>query len=508
MRLAAAAPARLPHRLARRGARPRPGQPAVRRHRVPGAHRPDPAADLLPVDHHGRAGRDGGHRDRHRPGRPPRRRGHPDDGRGAGRRAGRLGARSAGSRSGRVRGRRPAQRDERRLGGRRGTAGPVIARAVVLASGGFEWNPRLQEAFLPNPVTPISAPSNTGDGLELGLAAGGAVTTMRAVWGVPVLQDPDHVYDGRPSGRMANVELTLPGSIMVNAAGRRFVNEAVNYHDLNKVVPGDRPEHRGATRTSRPGWWWTADYVSRYSIGGTPVGAGAVLGDSADTLDGAGRGLRDRPRRAGDDGRRVQQARRRRARPAVRPRRQRRGPVPRRPPASRTRAWRRWPQAPFHAIPIRPGTLGTCGGLVTDEDGRGAGPARRPIGEPVRRRQRRGHGVRRRLPRRRGDAGLGRSPAAYAVGRAPRRTTLKSDVRKETTWTLHAVIYRYADRLGRPGRAPSGAQGLPALAVRAGRDRRQRSADRRRPGRAAHPRRRDPEEVAALLDKDPFHVSG
>ena len=38
-------------------------------------------------------------------------------------------------------------------------------------------------------------------------------TTMRAVWGVPVLQDPAHVYDGRPSGRMANVELTLPGSI-------------------------------------------------------------------------------------------------------------------------------------------------------------------------------------------------------------------------------------------------------------------------------------------------------
>ena len=53
------------------------------------------------------------------------------------------------------------------------TAGSVTARSVVLASGGFEWNPRLQEAFLPNPVTPISAPSNTGDGLELGLAAGG-----------------------------------------------------------------------------------------------------------------------------------------------------------------------------------------------------------------------------------------------------------------------------------------------------------------------------------------------
>ena len=27
-------------------------------------------------------------------------------------------------------------------------------------------------------------------------------------------------------------------------------------------------------------------------------------------------------------------------------------------------------EGPFHAIPIRPGTLGTCGGLVTDDHGR------------------------------------------------------------------------------------------------------------------------------------------
>ena len=89
----------------------------------------------------------------------------------------------------------------------------------MLSSGGFEWNPRLQEAFLPDPVIPISAPSNTGDGLELGLTAGGMVTAMRAILGVPVLQNPAHIYDGRPSGRMANVELTLPGSISTPPVG-------------------------------------------------------------------------------------------------------------------------------------------------------------------------------------------------------------------------------------------------------------------------------------------------
>lgn len=247
-------------------------------------------------------------------------------------------------------------------------AGTVTARAVVLASGGFEWNQRLQEAFLPNPVTPISAPSNTGDGLELGLAVGGSVTTMRAVWGVPVLQNPEHVYDGRPSGRMANVELTLPGSIMVNASGQRFVNEAVNYHDLNKVfrtIDSNTGEHANI-----PAWLVVdSGYISRYSIGGAPVGevpawavSGATVEELAEALgidasalaqtvvefnkyaaDGQDplfhRGATEADRYLGDP----------------------RQPHPCLAPLA---------EGPFHAIPIWPGTLGTCGGLVTDLDGR------------------------------------------------------------------------------------------------------------------------------------------
>jgi 3-oxosteroid 1-dehydrogenase len=247
-----------------------------------------------------------------------------------------------------------------------GPAGGVTARAVVLASGGFEWNPRLQEAFLPGPVTPIGAPGATGDGLELGLAAGGAVASMRAVWGVPVLQDPAHVYDGRPSGRMANVELTLPGSIMVNAAGRRFANEAGNYHDLNKVFRTIDPatgEHAHVPA------WMVVDsaYAARYAIGGVrgvpawattadtpaelavacgidPSGLTATLEEfnrhAADGRDPAfGRGASAQDRHLGDA----------------------RQPHPCLAPLT---------EAPYHAIPIHPGTLGTCGGLVTDDDGR------------------------------------------------------------------------------------------------------------------------------------------
>ena len=258
-----------------------------------------------------------------------------------------------------------------------GAAGTVTARAVVLASGGFEWNPRLQEAFLPNPVTPISAPSNTGDGLELGLAAGAAVTTMRSVWGIPVLQDPAHVYDGHPSGRMANVELTLPGSIMVNSAGRRFANEATNYHDLNKVfrtIDPNTGEHANIPA------WLVVDtaYVSRYSIGGTPAGQIPTWATSAGTLadlatacgidpDGLTATVAEFNRHAAD-GRdpvfhRGQSAQDRYLGDP-------RQPHPNLAPLA---------EGPFHAIPIRPGTLGTCGGLVTDDDGRVLDRHERPV---------------------------------------------------------------------------------------------------------------------------------
>jgi 3-oxosteroid 1-dehydrogenase len=256
--------------------------------------------------------------------------------------------------------------------------GTVTARAVVLATGGFEWNPRLQEAFLPNPVTPISAPSNTGDGLELGLAAGGTVSTMRAVWGVPVLQVPAHVYDGRPSGRMANVELTLPGSIMVNGAGRRFVNEAVNYHDLNKVFRSIDPNT--GRHANIPAWLVVdSGYLSRYSIGGVPVGQVPAWATSAATVEELAEALGLDPfalaqtvmefNKDAADGRDALFHRGETA--ADRYLGDARQPHPCLAPLT---------DGPFHAVPIRPGTLGTCGGLVTDESGQVLDRRGRPVG--------------------------------------------------------------------------------------------------------------------------------
>ncbi|QOD03596.1 FAD-dependent oxidoreductase [Pseudarthrobacter sp. BIM B-2242] len=160
----------------------------------------------------------------------------------------------------------------------------IATAAVVLASGGFEWNPRLRKAFLPFPVTPIGAPSNEGDGLELGLKSGAGVADMTAVWGVPVISTPAHQYDGVQSGRMGNVEMTLPGSITVNAAGKRFVNEALNYHDAARLFASIDPHTRG--QQNNPAWLiFDSTYMSKYPVAGSTPGTPADWMTQAETLE-------------------------------------------------------------------------------------------------------------------------------------------------------------------------------------------------------------------------------
>ncbi|MBE9373680.1 FAD-dependent oxidoreductase [Saccharopolyspora sp. HNM0983] len=251
--------------------------------------------------------------------------------------------------------------------------------AVVLASGGFEWNPALRRAFLPYPVTPISAPSNTGDGLVLGLGAGGAVDEMTAVWGVPVLAPPTAVYDGQPSGRMGNVELTLPGSVAVNTAGRRFVNEAANYHDLNRAFGAVDP---GTGRFANVPAYLVFDrtYLERYPVAGSTPGVAEPWMHAANTPGELARALQIDPDGLADTLYRFNEHARRGADPDFA-----RGASPQDrhlgdPSAQPNPCLAPVERAPFYAVPVHPGVLGTAGGLATDADGRVLDHGNDPIG--------------------------------------------------------------------------------------------------------------------------------
>ena len=98
---------------------------------------------------------------------------------------------------------------------------------VVLASGGFEHNEAFKTAFLRGPLTnPVSIRTNTGDALTMAMKAGAMLSAMREAWWMPVVELPNN-----PMGQtLFTGERTLPGSIMVNRFGKRFVNEAANYN--------------------------------------------------------------------------------------------------------------------------------------------------------------------------------------------------------------------------------------------------------------------------------------
>jgi 3-oxosteroid 1-dehydrogenase len=109
-------------------------------------------------------------------------------------------------------------------------------RAVVLASGGYEWNATLRSRFLPGPLThPHSPPTNEGDGLLMAMEVGADLANMNEAWWYPAASLPVEKYEGRPLARFVGVERTAPHTVIVNRFGQRFVNEAANYNDMQKA---------------------------------------------------------------------------------------------------------------------------------------------------------------------------------------------------------------------------------------------------------------------------------
>lgn len=112
-------------------------------------------------------------------------------------------------------------------------------RGVMLATGGFSHGAQKRREWLPPAASPESpfAPGSTGDGLDLGTAAGGAVATdnaNNAYW------SPASIYV-RKDGRKVVYPHTVtdrgkPGSLVVNRVGRRFTSEAVSYHRFGEAL--------------------------------------------------------------------------------------------------------------------------------------------------------------------------------------------------------------------------------------------------------------------------------
>jgi succinate dehydrogenase/fumarate reductase flavoprotein subunit len=260
--------------------------------------------------------------------------------------------------------------------------GRIIAAAagVILACGGFEWNEEMLATHLGGRLRGrCSPPSNTGDGHRIAAAAGAALTDLDQAWWAPMADLPGDTRDGRPVGRLIRTERQGPGTIVVDATGRRFADESQDYNSFirawfasrghdpdgrDSVQGGDGSsamyvvfDHRFLDRfgfiTHRsgqpvPGWLTCRSSIrelaealpvdpERLAVTVARFNAGAVLGADPDFDRGA-----DRYDRYGGD--------------AANP----------------------WPnsclapldQPPFYGMPLQAGAFGTSGGVVTDERAR------------------------------------------------------------------------------------------------------------------------------------------
>ena len=153
--------------------------------------------------------------------------------------------------------------------GTNGKAQRIMARrGVILATGGFGGSTvRLNDYVKPPLADTVAFAGAAGDGMRIARAVGAAVEDDHES---PVFWTPVSRTAWLKGGRGAYPHLALdrskPGLIAVNAAGRRFVDEAVSYHDF---VLGMHRSHE--TAPTIPAWLiCDAAFLQKYGLGRIP----------------------------------------------------------------------------------------------------------------------------------------------------------------------------------------------------------------------------------------------
>ncbi|GAB2457635.1 3-oxosteroid 1-dehydrogenase [Nocardioides hungaricus] len=243
-------------------------------------------------------------------------------------------------------------------------------RGVILGSGGFEKNLEMREKYQPQPTSvdwTTGSQFNTGGGVLAGIAAGAQVDLMDDAWWGPTIPLPSGPW-------FCLAERNLPGSIIVNQAGRRFMNEALPYVEaVHEIYRGE------ATGVGHVPAWMVVDqrYRNRYLFAGLSprqpfpgrwykhgtVTRAATLEELAEQIDVPPGALSETVARfngfartgVDEDFHRGESAYDRYySDPTVKP----------------NPSLHAIDHGPFYAVRIVPGDLGTKGGLVTDERAR------------------------------------------------------------------------------------------------------------------------------------------
>jgi succinate dehydrogenase/fumarate reductase flavoprotein subunit len=127
------------------------------------------------------------------------------------------------------------------LGGHDGPR-TVQAGAVVLGSGGIEYDADMRDTYLTLPLTPVGHPGNTGDSVRLAAQAGASLWHMAAYFGWVAFVHPDF-----PAAFTINVH--APSFVLLDDEGRRFADEfGWEAHDQMRSWTAYMPRHANRPR--------------------------------------------------------------------------------------------------------------------------------------------------------------------------------------------------------------------------------------------------------------------
>ncbi len=145
--------------------------------------------------------------------------------------------------------------------------GQLQSGRVVLASGGFQHDAGLVAELLGGaPLVAMGPAGCGGDGVRMARAAGAVLGNTAEGWWMPAMHAPGEDVDGVRHYRPLHGERAQPGAIMVDRAGARFVDEAQSYGEVGRAM---RRAAAGETRFPAAPCWMVFDaaYRRRYPVG-------------------------------------------------------------------------------------------------------------------------------------------------------------------------------------------------------------------------------------------------
>jgi len=260
-----------------------------------------------------------------------------------------------------------------------GTSYDITARhGVVICAGGFEWSQQLRDRFYPVKTsiwwssTPQGA--NAGEALIAAEAAGAATEHTGEGWWAPTMIMPSASASNFEEVHQAIFDVGRPYSVCVNRNGDRFVNESCSYDRFGAAMVADQ-KRSGA---NLPCWLiFDGTFRTKFTAGGFLPSA--VMPDrsipvdwwghyifKSDSVGGLARQLQLDPQKLDMVVARMNEA----ARTGVDPEFGRGSTIYDKtfgdPTCKPNPALGALTRAPYYAIPIYLGDLGTKGGLKTD----------------------------------------------------------------------------------------------------------------------------------------------